>query len=162
MPTPTYVSLATITLGSTEADIEFSSIPATYRDLVLVCEYTTDTPASDIYIRLNGATSGYTNVQMSGSGSVTASGTFNTDVIRLLFYAQTGASRANMIAHIMDYSATDKHKTVIGRVNNAALGVDAGAGRYASTDVITSVTVLGNSPRVFQIGSTFSLYGIAA
>jgi len=160
MATPTYVPLGTITLASTDSEIVFSSIPATYRDLIVVCDYTTDTPVGDIYLRLNGATSGYTNVQMSGSGSATASGTFNTDAIRLMFYAQTGSSRANMTAHIMDYAQTDKHKTVIGRVNNAASGSDAGAGRYASTSAVTSVSILGNSPRVFQSGSTFSLYGV--
>jgi hypothetical protein len=36
MPTSTYVALATTTLGATAASVTFSSIPATYRDLLLV------------------------------------------------------------------------------------------------------------------------------
>jgi hypothetical protein len=41
MPTSTYVALATTTLGATAASVTFSSIPATYRDLVLVYNGTT-------------------------------------------------------------------------------------------------------------------------
>jgi hypothetical protein len=36
MPTNTYVALATQTLGSAAASVTFSSIPATYTDLVLI------------------------------------------------------------------------------------------------------------------------------
>jgi hypothetical protein len=36
MPTPTYTPLATVTLGTTAASVTFSSIPATYRDLIFV------------------------------------------------------------------------------------------------------------------------------
>lgn len=151
-------ALATITLQQNSSTVTFSGIPNTYRDLIVVCDFTTDA-IGDIYMRFNGATSGYTNVQASGSGSAVAAGTYNTDVIRLMFYAQTSTSRGSMIADIMDYAQTNKHKTVIGRVNNPLQGVDVGAGRWASTDAVNTVSILGNGPRIFLSGSTFSLYG---
>ena len=40
MPTPTYTPLATVTLGTSAASVTFSSIPATYRDLILIFDGT--------------------------------------------------------------------------------------------------------------------------
>jgi hypothetical protein len=65
-----------------------------------------------------------------------------------------------MIAQVMDFSATDKHKTYISRENMGAGQVVAWSGRWASTSVVTSVGLacVGFS---FNSGSTFSLFGIA-
>jgi hypothetical protein len=64
---------------------------------------------------------------------------------------------------IMDYSATDKHKTVL---FESGSGVDAelyvSAGRWASTSAVTSVTLKDNQVRPLQTGTTISLYGIEA
>jgi hypothetical protein len=63
--------------------------------------------------------------------------------------------------NIMDYSATDKHKTSLIRVSAASRTVAAGMQRWATTDAITSVTLaflVGN----YVAGSTFSLYGVYA
>jgi hypothetical protein len=62
------------------------------------------------------------------------------------------------IFQIMDYSATDKHKTTLGRVNRSNGIALAGASRWASNTAVSSlvVTLSANS---FSIGSTFSLYG---
>jgi hypothetical protein len=60
----------------------------------------------------------------------------------------------------MDYSVTDKQKTVLSRTNSS-FGTDITAGRWASTSAITSVTVYPSSGD-FEIGSTFALYGIVS
>jgi hypothetical protein len=65
------------------------------------------------------------------------------------------------IIQIMDYSATDKHTTVLVRNGTASRGVEMVTGRYASTSAITTV-LLFPSTGSFDIGSTFSLYGIEA
>ena len=49
-PVSTYVALATTTLGATASSVTFSSIPATYRDLVLVTNAQTTTALGDYYI----------------------------------------------------------------------------------------------------------------
>jgi hypothetical protein len=61
----------------------------------------------------------------------------------------------------MDYSATDKHKTVLSRANNAANGVTAIAGRWASTSAITSIVLTFQSSSL-ATGSTVALYGVSA
>jgi hypothetical protein len=163
MPTPTYVSLGTITLGSTDSEVIFSSIPATYRDLIVVATITSNV-ITDIDFRFNGNTSSvYSVVIMSGDGSSTFSPTQSETYLRPTYYGQAGTTAGNnVIMQIMDYSATDKHKTVLARTNNASIGVDAAAGRFAVTDAITSISIFSNSGRIWQVGSVFSLYGILA
>ena len=163
MPTPTYVPLATITLTSTEADIVFSSIPATYRDLVIIIAGNqTVASTNGGFIRLNGDSgSNYSHVHMTGSGSSTSSAaqSGNNRFIDSLVFNNTITAHT---IQIMDYSATDKHKTILTRVNTSDWGVRAYAGRYASTSAITSVTLAVEPAPVFVSGTTLSLYGIVA
>ena len=161
MTTPTYIPLATITLGSTDASVVFGSIPATYRDLVLVAAMTSNI-GTDIDFRFNGNTSSvYSNVIMSGNGSGTFSPSGTETYLRPTYYGGSGTTAGNnVIMQIMDYSATDKHKSILSRTSNANYGVDATSGRFAVTDAITSIEIFNISGRIWQIGSTFSLYGI--
>jgi hypothetical protein len=71
------------------------------------------------------------------------------------------ANTCTTIHQIMDYSATDKHKTVLTTRILAASYVDRFAQRWANTSAITSMEVFASS-NAFAIGSTFSLYGIAS
>jgi hypothetical protein len=161
MPTPTYVSLATITLGSADSEIIFSSIPATYRDLVV--SFAGSTNFSEQYLlRLNGDTgSNYSWVQMGADGTTFSSSTTTTGV-RVGYFA-TSSARDDAQISVLDYSATDKHKSVLVRTNSpeGVSAVRAVAGRWANTDAVTSLTITFPSGS-FAIGSTFSLYGIAA
>jgi hypothetical protein len=166
MPTPTYTPLATVTLGTAKASVTFSSIPATYRDLVLVCDnLKTTLSTSAVFIRFNGASSGYSNVLMRGNGTdaVSSSPAATSDRTFVTYSAEPTASNpTNCIVQIMDYSATDKHKTVLSRSNNASDATEALAGRYASTSAITSLQVGMDGALSFAAGSTFSLYGVIA
>ena len=158
MPSSTYTALATLTLTGTDTEIVFGSIPATYRDLVLVSYHTT-TSDGPCLVRFNSdAGSNYTRVSMYGDGSSATSETSTTTGIRV---SQTGSSSINIITmQIMDYSATDKHKTTLNRWNRPSAFVFADAGRWANTAAITTVTLVPTGS--FQAGSTFSLYGIAS
>jgi hypothetical protein len=158
MPTPTYVPLGTITLGSTASSVTFSSIPSTYRDLVLV--HIGATSAEDqIRIRFNSDTgSNYSFVQMGGDsgGAFSTSGTL--DGARVSF-GSTGIN--STIVQIMDYSASDKHTTLLSRANKGAGDVRAHAARWANTAVVTTVSFYPITG-TFSSGSTFSLFGIVA
>ena len=61
----------------------------------------------------------------------------------------------------MDYSTTDKHKTMIVRNNVPGTGVEAQGVRWASTAAINSVTVITSSGAGFATGTVISLFGIA-
>lgn len=155
MPTPTYTPLATVTLGSSASSVSFSNIPATpYRDLVLVADGTSST--SDFcFLRFNGDTSNYTRVGMLGVGASVIS--FADSDASAIGFQSTG--RSNNIVQIMDYSATDKHKTYLSRNNVNAAQVQANAHRYASTSAITSLAIVPATGTI-STGTTFSLYGI--
>jgi hypothetical protein len=159
-PVSTYVPIATYTVtGSPDASVTFSSIPATYRDLFIACNFSAGT-AGTFSIRANGDSgTNYSRVWMLGSGSGSGnSGTSTNDAYRLFSYS---ATQAVGIAQIMDYSATDKHKTLLWRGNDASAEVIAIAARWANTDAINQVEIF-SADGTFSVGSTFSLYGIAS
>jgi hypothetical protein len=163
MPTPTYIPLATVTLGSSASSVTFSSIPATYRDLILVMNSKVVSSTASVRARFNGDSgSNYPRVAMSGDGSRTLS-VADTQSFASISGA-TSVSDAfsyNSVTQIMDYSATDKHKTVLSRANNTSNEVSAIASRWANTSAITSVEVFVSSGS-YDTGSTFALYGIAS
>jgi hypothetical protein len=159
MPTPTYTPLATVTLGSSASSVTFSSIPATYRDLVLVMNASITTGSQVVRIRYNGDTgSNYPYVYIYADGSSATSGA-GTSAFAEAGTISTGPSV--VISQIMDYSATDKHKSAITRTNIQGVNVLAWATRWANTAAITSIelTLTGST---YTAGSTFALYAIAS
>jgi hypothetical protein len=163
MPTNTYTALATVTLASTAATITFSSIPATYRDLILVGSGTASVSAIDIGSRLNSDSgSNYSQVAMFAidDGSIGSSSSTET----YFGAGRFSASRANFQTQFLDYSATDKHKTILTRYDDATVVTVARAARWASTSAINSISLFnsGGNGQVFAIGTTFSLYGVIA
>ena len=162
MPTSTYVALATTTLGGTDASVTFSSIPATYRDLVLVINGSI-TNYDYILLRYNGDTgSNYPYVDFIGDGSGVYSNSATLTGARVGRMSTTAGVISNLVAQIMDYSDTSKHKTTLARgtsPDEMTIGV---ASRWANTSAITSVTALTLSGESFESGTTLSLYGIEA
>jgi hypothetical protein len=70
-------------------------------------------------------------------------------------------SQSVAIANIMDYSATDKHKTILTRGNGTSDAVIAFANRWANTAAVTSVAA-STLTGTFNSGTTISLYGVIA
>ena len=160
MPTPTYVPLATITLGTTDSSILFDSIPLTYRDLIVVAEYTATVAGMAVRVRPNSTTANRTEVSVIAGGSGYDSQTTATNVD--LNYSDSSTTVQHAIMHCMDYSATDKHKTFLRRSGSAAAGTNyiwMAAGRWADTTAMTSL-LLACSSGSFNAGSTFSIYGV--
>jgi hypothetical protein len=168
MPTPTYIPLATATLASSASTITLSSIPGTYRDLRVIVSALGTTNDASVEMRFNGDTgSNYTQVYMIGTPSGAQSGTYSTTLH--YFYIGRGLSTSSVyspaILDLMDYSATDKHKTTLirsnGRINDGTMGTAALASRWANNAAITSIvfTPTGGS---FASGTTVNLYGIVS
>jgi len=153
--TTAWVPLATYTVPSGGvASITFSSIPASYRDLVLIVNCKPEgTGGKDLVMKFNGDSSNYSRVLMYGDGSSAVSTTASSIIAQ--YNDQTNFEVG--ISHIMDYSATDKHKTVLTRNNDAGIVVAAQAQRWASTAAITSIN-LAYSVDIAE-GSVLSLYG---
>jgi hypothetical protein len=159
-----YTALANVTLGSSAATVTFSSITQVHRDLVLVVSDLKGSTLIDIRMRFNSDTgSNYSYVFAYGDGSSAGSGAFNPDnqmSLNFTTYASTTVVH-NSRVNIMDYSATDKHKTVVGRADGASTATEMYAQRWASTSAITSLSVYASSG-TFSSGSTFALYGVSA
>ena len=161
MPTSTYIALANITLGSSASSVTFSSIPATYRDLILIATHKLTT-AGETLIYFNADTgSNYSSVTMRGGpSSSTFSASFTAAGIRPQ-NAVGGATASNdsFQLQVMDYSATDKHKATLLRAGNATTDFSmAHASRWANTGNITSIKC--EAP--YASGSTFALYAIVS
>jgi hypothetical protein len=163
MPTETYKPLANVTLGTAVATVTFSSIPATYRDLVVIVQGNTSI-TSQVRMVINSDTGNNYNWQRLSGNGTTDTSLFSSNVafVNLANIANaTSSSAIQIVINVMDYSATDKHKTVLSRAGNAANGTDAIYTRWANTAAITSLQVAASSGN-WAIGSTFALYGIAA
>lgn len=168
MPTPTYDLIASNVLSTQSDSVTFSSISGSYRDLILVgVVKTAATGGPSANLRFNSDTgSNYSFVQMSGNGSTASSGNGTTTYVEMgtnLYISNDFTYQ--FMAHILDYSTTNKHKAVLVRTNqtvdplNSGRGTNALANRWASTSAITSITI-----NVFQAvaGSSFYLYGLVS
>jgi len=163
MPTATYIALANVTLTGNDSSVEFSSIPATFRDLVVVVQNTSTVP-SQMSMRFNSDTgSNYNRVAMFGDGSTASSNTStNASNINTQAEGQANSTQAAFThIQIMDYSATDKHKSGLIRFTSTPDQpvTVAQAFRWASTSAITTITL---ADATFTSGSTFALYGIVS
>ena len=163
MPTPTYTALATRTLTAAAASVTFSSIPGTYRDLIFVISGDlVSATATDSLLRVNSDSgSNYHRVYAFASNAGAISSAAGTPLTSFApWFATSGQS--NAIGQIMDYSTTDKHKTLLSRQNGTqtGVGISMQAQRWANTAAITSLAF--STSNNFATGTTFSLYGVIA
>lgn len=163
MPTSTYVPLATVTASADAAEISFTSISQSYRDLVLVCDVKASAGTPYGYVRFNddaGANYGTLLLYGDGSSGARLNNTYN-QIYLLGLASMTTSESVISVTNIMDYSVTNKHKTVIHRGNRAGGATEIHAIRWASTSAITKITVFPSSDG-FAANSTCTLYGIAS
>lgn len=168
----TYEPIATTTISTPTTSYLFSSIPATYTDLILVQFARVSTVNNSSYLNFNGVTTGgiSSNTILYGNGNATspsfASVRFSNDN-RLFtdYYGIPDANTSNfntVITHIMNYSNTTTYKTILSRGNNATSGgTDFIVGTWRSTAAINSINIIQPTYN-FQSGTTFTLYGIKA
>lgn len=155
----TYDKIATNTLGSAAASVTFSSIPATYTDLVLVIAGGT-TATADVYIEFNGDTgTNYSRTYLGGDGSSASSGRNSSVTAIPSFYV--GSAQSTMYAHIMSYANTNVNKTILTRSSSAGVFVLSATGLWRSTAAINSIKILVSGTNLSS-GNTFTLYGIKA
>ena len=159
-PVSTYVPLATITLASTDSEIVFSSIPASYRDLIVVYNAFSSSGTQGVIMRFNSdaTLANYPTVIMFGTGSTASSNTAGYTGVNAGDVSTTATVNRS---DIMDYSATDKHKTCLVRRDFPNDATARQATRWASLSAVNQISLTITSS-TFAVGSTFSLYGIAS
>lgn len=163
--TATYDKIATYTVPSAAASYTFTSIPATYTDLVLITTGGTVSSGQAIYAQFNSDTAtNYSDTVMIGNGTTASSTRATINGVRVIgrFVGTDGTLNANGITHIMNYANTTTFKTVLNRSNNSN-GTSASVSLWRATPAaITSITLVGDGPSNILTGSVFTLYGIKA
>jgi hypothetical protein len=158
-----YITIASQTLSSATATVTFSSIPTTLngktiRDLVLVTRPLMTSNASP-RIRFNSDTgNNYFYVIMQGNGSTTF--TVASQDNSFMGLSDGAASRLTqlLVMQIFDYTTT-KQKTILMRDDSATERTVTWAGRWANTASIDTISLTASAGS-FDVGSTFTLYGI--
>jgi hypothetical protein len=161
------------TLVSTAASITFSSIPGTYKHLLLVAQQrgTTATTALDAAMQFNGDTgANYLTTRLYNNSSSTAASLEATGQTNIVIGGIPGSSAgANAFgdAHITipNYAGSNDKGIVYTSgfitANSAGGGsVQTGHGAWFSTAVITSITVFPTAGS-YAAGTIFTLYGVS-
>ena len=156
MSTNPYVPLSTITLDSTASTVTFSSIPSSYRDLVVVFDGSTASGNYLFQTRFNGSADaiyGEQYISSAGAGSGNSNGSHTS--------GRFDTNRGTLTLEVLDYSALDKHKTSLSSMSFPGWSSQpqSNAFRWRSTDAINQITLLTNGG-LFAAGSTVSLYGV--
>lgn len=165
----THELIATATVGAGgSSSINFTSIPGTYTDLLLVCSLRGNRADvnSEIVLRFNDSSSPYSNRIMysSSSGSIGVLTNQNFDIL-----ADGSSNTANTFSssnvYIPSYSSSRNKCYSVESVNesNASTAYqNIVSGVWSSSNPITIVKLVANGTNTTLIteGSTASLYGI--
>jgi len=160
----THNLIQTVTVGAGgAASIEFTSIPQTYTDLLVVCNGRTSGSGNGINISFNGNTSNYSNRALQGNGSNASSyGTYNRNAGMVTDSNQTASVFGSTSIYVPNYTgSTFKSYSADGvsEHNATTAYMNIVAGLWSDVAAITSLTIspmFGN----FVYHSTASLYGI--
>ena len=163
----TYEPIATVTLSSAAATIDFTSIPGTYTDLRLILTQTTTAAGRTAYITYNSDGNANYSYQAFGSNGTANGGWRNTSAYYMTIddFANDGTSTTipNLsVVDIFGYASSNTYKTAL--ANSSAMHSTIGqvfrfVGCYRSNTAITSIQIiLGSS--TFSAGSSATLYGI--
>ena len=172
---PAFESIATVSVGSGgTANVEFTSIPGTYKHLQIrsLAQTNRSGIGRDIVnININNDTgSNYARHYLSGDGaSAVAGGSISLTKGELTEVGTTaGASFGAIVVDLLDYANTNKYKTIrsLGGVDvNGTVGGYGGTINLYSTlwqsaSAITSIKLMPLNGTQFNQHSTFALYGI--
>jgi hypothetical protein len=163
----TYTPIATNTLGTAASSVTFSSISGAYTDLVVISDCSVGSGTLYFGYQVgNGSVdtgSNYSYTYLLGSGTAASSGAAGGTILEP--FTNTGANnRLNIITSFQNYSNTTTYKTSLTRSNSPSntRAVAASVGLWRSTSAINTIKILSIDANNFNVGSTFTLYGIAA
>lgn len=167
----TYTLISSNVLASSAASVTFSSIPATYTDLVLRFSARCDNASTSltVYATYNSLTSGYSRTMLRGNGATATSVRGSSESSFSGFgFANGDTSTANTFSsgeiYIPSYTASQSKPSsafTAWEDNATTAFIYADAFLQTSTDAITSITLDPESTNNFKSGSSFYLYGIS-
>ena len=161
----TYIQIgSTVTVGSGgAANIEFTSIPATYTDLVLLTSVRVDGATAATQVTFNGGASGFSSRWLRGTGSAASSSTETFIHAGYANYSGTTASTfANASIYIPNYPGSNAKSVSVDSVsenNSSTAFAVLVAGLWTGTAAINQITLTPIFGNYVQY-STATLYGI--
>lgn len=170
----TYTAIATVTVGSGgAADMDFTSIPGTYTDLLLKASLRGTTSATSVEARLrfNGDTgTNYRNKYLGANGASAYSGSYDGNFQGTTFFyaneingaSSTASTFSNFEFYIPNYTSSNNKSISLDGVmeNNATTAYsNLTAQLWINSSAITSIKIYSISSNLAQY-STATLYGI--
>ena len=160
--------IASTTVESPTASIEFTSIPSGYTDLIVYYSLRgSGTNSNEIRITYNGVTTGYSNRVLYGSGSSVGSISPGT----AYFYAgespavnDTTNTFSNGFTYIPNYTSSNAKSAstdVVEENNSTTLNsLNLAANLCTNTAAITSIKIQPDSSFTWVANSPATLYGV--
>ena len=162
----TYQLISSVIVGSGGASsIDFTSIAATYTDLVLKASLRGTTAATVVgsNIKLNSTTTGYSSRYIAGDGASASSGTITSNYLADINAANNTASTfTNIEIYIPNYASSNNKSLSVDSVqeqNGTTAYAEMWAILWSNSSAINSIGLIPASNNFAQY-STAYLYGI--
>jgi hypothetical protein len=161
-----YTKIASFTASGGETDAVFSTVPSTFKHLVMQGFVRSNTATTDMVVQFNGDTS--TNSYVLAQSNNNALGNFSVghyapgdiDGTRLADYIpNSGSDWCGFTSYFTDYLSTSKTKNIISLSNNAYAANQWMAGAWLGTAAVNAIRVRMSG--TFIAGSKLVLYGLA-
>jgi hypothetical protein len=164
----TYTLISSVTVGSGgAANIEFTSIPATYTDLLLKTSVRSNRSATDdsLFVKFNGSTSNFSGIRLYGQGSSVASDTQSPGISQPPAASATANTFSNGELYIPNYTGSTAKSFSVDGVGEDNISTPVYATLFGhlwnSTSAITSITIYSGTSNNLVQYSTAYLYGIS-
>jgi hypothetical protein len=168
----TYTLIASNTLSSASANVNFTSIPTTYSDLVLVMSVRSSTSATTATLRLllnndSNLTGYYSRTNLYGNGATVTSNRDSNDNKTQIIFANADTSTSNTFSNIEVYipaytASQNKPFSVFNAMetNATTAYVTGQAALWRQTTAVNEINLSWVDSNNFVSGSSFYLYGI--
>ena len=158
------------TLASSAASVTFSSIPATYTDLVLRVSARTGSSGSAIdriQIQFSGISSSYSRTVLIGNGSAASSSRATSATYGLASGAEGASATSNTFGNTEFYipnytgSANKVFSSFgVSETNATAAEIGVMANLLSNTSAVNKIDLYSDDGSSFVSGSSFYLYGL--
>jgi hypothetical protein len=165
----TYTLIASSTVGSGgAAGIDFTSIPSTYTDLMVLLSGRsgrTDSAQEVVSVGINGSYTNMSGVRLWSNGTSAGSGSGSIDYFSVsATNAATSNTFGNASIYFPNYANTSYYKSIsadgVNENNGSENAEQLAAGLWSSTSAITQINLKPQSGTNWQQYSTAYLYGI--
>jgi hypothetical protein len=156
------VPLASFTLSSAQADIVFTNIPNTYKNLQIRGIYKSSASGMQLACYFNNTTPSTWFHEIAGSGSGNATAYASNGSYIGIGYAEQNQFSA-IVMDVLDYANTNKNKTVrtlTGIDNNGSGYIFMRSSTWPSNNAVSEIKISTTGANNFAQFTSFQLYGI--